>query len=148
MCSTSQLRVVRIQSIDIRRLRRGERWGALWMLRPGTLDIRGLLQLLLGIREARRHRLLTVLRSRHGPLRILWSRRNVLLTLLLPWPLQVEWRELLLIHGLFTFVGEKDHVDIEQHQGREKGFIWMKNCVVVDQEFACSMEATYVEAER
>lgn len=72
----------------------------------------------------------------------------MLLTLLLPWPLQVEWRELLLIHGLFTFVGAKDHVDIEQHQGREKGFIWMKNCVVVDQEFACSMEATYVEAER
>jgi hypothetical protein len=99
------------------------------------------------------------LRPRHGCMRILRPRRTGLLTLLLPWslwivgrPLRVELRcELVRVHGSFILVDVQDHVEGEQHQGWERGIIWMKNCVVVavvDWKIACTMQATYVGAER
>lgn len=78
------------------------------------------------------------LSSRHVRLSIMLSRHR-LLALLLPWslwvvrrPLRVELRrELVRVHGSFILVRLQDHVEGEQHQGWERGVIWMKNCVVV-----------------
>jgi len=144
---TTWLRGWCIHAVELRCPHPGERWRALRVLRSRTLESRGLLLLLLRVWKTR-HGLLRMLWPRHRRLRVLWAwhrHRHRLLTLLLLLPgsllvhrrpLRVERRrELVRVHGSFILVGVQDHVDGEQHQGWERGVIWMENCVVVDREF-------------
>ena len=126
LCLASWLCRWRVHTVELGWPRRGERWRALWILRPRALHAsKGLL--LLGIWGPRhgllrmlwaRHRRLMMLWSRHGRLRnlrTLRSRRTGLHILLLPWsllviwlPLRIKLRKLSRVHVGLVLVGAED----------------------------------------